>query len=897
MKLTVTRSLLALTVLALLSGPTRAQDESGGSSRVSDSSESLPPTADTVFVAPGPQSGPYFQTTPVETWFAPRTYFDARGGVLYGYEESFTSVGAFLPHFFEENAMVFADARGLASYDGRGGANLGLGWRYYMPGYDRFVGLSAWYDFDAGHIRSYNQMGLSFESVGRYMDLRMNGYIPVGNDQNVLATTLAGPGRFNGNSLFLSRFNEIETAFTGFDTEIGGPMPLLGRYGLSGYAGFYFFTGSSGSDFTGVSGRLNLQVNEDWSIGVQSTDDHVFGTNAQIQVVMNLPDGKAGRWLRPLSVRDRMMQSVFRNYRVTVEHEIQVTDELALNPKDNQPYFVVHVDPNGEDGAATGDGSFSNPYNQLAQFDTLPFAEKSQVDIIYVDPRTDGTSINLDDGVTLLSCQRLLSSSLSHSFGIAQFPGVLFDVPNAMLGQPLPVLENNTGGNVVTFADGAFMVQVSGFEINGSATGSGIVGTNNRSVAIDRNVIQNGVNGISLFNLSGLAANSEASFIDRNIIRFNQQDGVNISNSGAGPLDLFITRNHPTDIDLDQLDQVDADGDDVADLKSPDSLDGDGDFSNDGILGNGDDGIDLNADAGSVINVLFQENRIGGQVVNPADGTLTNAGNGDNGIEMDATAASRITAAILDHTPVPVTAPFDDGQGNLTDVTLFTADYRIGFNGNNGIAVTTANSEIDLLNTGGIRNNLINGNGRDTTVGGVGSGTGDDGDGIDIVSTANSTVTLGVFGNSIGAPSATDTSGNDITDPTLGNAGIGLRFSADSGSSLLAIGAADIPATPTTPAVINGNDFSFNAVSGIDIAASGSALVSFNIENNRIRNVVTDPTPPPLAALTFTLDGSSATNPFIITNLSDPGIDIVSVLWNLAPTSVSFDTNNVALNN
>lgn len=890
MKLTVTRSLLALTMLALLSGPARAQDESGGSARVSDSSSTLPPSsADPVYVAPGPQGGPYFNVTPVDLWFAPRTFFDARAGVLYGYEESYTNVGAFLPYMFEENAMLFADARGLVTYDGRGGANMGLGWRYYMPEFDRFLGLSTWYDFDAGHVRSYNQIGLSFESIGRYTDIRLNGYIPVGNDQNTLSTTLAGPGRFSGNNLFLTRLNEIETAFTGFDAEIGGPMPILGRYGLSGYVGFYFFNGSSGSDFTGVSGRFNWQVNEDWTIGVQSTDDHVFGTNAQLQVSMTLPDGKAGRWLRPLSVRDRMMQSVFRNYRVTVEHEIQARDELAINPKDNLPYFVVHVDPNGADGAATGTGTVNDPYNQLSQFDNLPLAQKELVDIIYVNPRTDGTSINLDDGVTLLSMQRLLSSSLPHQFGIAQFPGAAFTLPNAQLGQPLPVLTNNTGGNVVTFADGAMMVEVSGFEINGSATGSGIFGTNNQSVMINRNVIQGGLNGIQLFNLSGLNANGLASSIDRNIIRNNTLDGINISNSGAPALDLFITRNHPTDIDLDQAVSVDANNDGVADLTSPDSLDGDGDFSNDGIIANGDDGIDINADAGSVINVVFSQNRIGGQIVNPADGTLTNAGNGDNGIEMDATAASRITAAILDHTPTPVTTVFDDGAGNVSDVTLFTADYRIGFNGNNGVAVSTNNSTIDLLSTGGIQRNLIGANGQTTGVAG---------DGIDIVSTGNSVVSLGVFGNTIGAQLVRDTTGNDITDDTLGNQGVGLRFSANSGSALLAIGDPSVQVNADDVDLAGfSNDFSFNAVSGMDISASGSALVSLNIDSNRIRNVITAPTPPPLASVSFSIDGSSATNPFIISNLSDPGIDIVSVLWNLSPTGVSFDTNNIALNN
>ena len=727
MKRTAKRCLYSLVICVMIAGLVPAQDDGSGSARVSDAPTQLPSDSGPVFAGPAQPDGPYFNMTPVERWFAPRFYVDSRAGTLYGYEESFSSVGGFVPYFFEENAMLFFDGRGMAGYDGRGGANAGVGWRYYMPEIDRFIGVNGWYDFDASHARSYNQFGVGFESIGRYFDMILNGYIPVGNRSNNLSTALLGEGTFSGNMLLLDRFNEVESAFTGFDAQVGGPMPIFGRYGLQGYAGFYFFNSSaSKTDFTGVSGRLAWQLNEDLNLAVNFSDDHVFGTNTQMQISMTIPDGKPSRWLRPLSVRDRMMQSVQRNYRVTAEREIKISQEAALNPKDNEPYFIVHVDPNvAGDGVAAGDGTIENPYNLLSQFDNMVLADKSGVDIIYVRPRLDDTSTNLNEGVTLLSCQRLLSTSVPHSFEVAQNPGVQYMLSGYVPGQDLPVLTNNSGGDVVTFADGAYMVEVSGFEINGSATGRSITGTNNSAININRNVIQNGLDGIALFNLSGQQVDDMGSFIHSNIIRNNVNDGINVSNSGVGPLDLVIANNPPTTIDFDGVLDTDTDADGVNDTSAPDSLDGDNDFSNDGILANGDDGVDINADAGSIVNLLLDTNII--------------SSNGDNGVELDATANSVI-------------------RGSITNNVMNS-------NGTDGVAITASSSDIDFFNAGTISNNIISGNGDD---------------GISFTGTGNSDMSAALFNNTIGT-----------TQGIAANGGYGLNVSANSGNSLFVVGGPD----------------------------------------------------------------------------------------------------------
>lgn len=864
MKRKAKRCLCSLAICTLLAGTVQAQTD-GGSARVSDQPGPLPALAAPVYATPGfyggaPQGGLY-NATPVETVFNPRLTVDNRSNKLYGYENGYSTIGGFLPYRFEENSLLFADGRGMVTYDGRGGASLGLGWRHYAEDFDRIFGVSTWYDFDAGHVRSYNQVGLSFESLGRYFDMRLNGYIPVGEIQNKLSTTIptTPTSRFSGHQLLFQTIGQYETAYTGFDAEIGGPMPLLGQYGLSGYAGFYFFTSNANNgDFTGVSGRLSWQVNEDALLGFQATQDHQFGTNVQVQLAMTLPDGGSTGWFRPLRVRDRLMQNTFRNTRVTVQHVFKVDEVAAINPKDGLPYFVQHIDPNGALGVPNGDGSVEHPFRLLSQFDTLPTASKANVDIVMVRPRTDGSSGNLNTGVTLLDGQRLLSTSVSHGFTVAQLPGTIFNipVPANQLGQPLPLLANAAGGNVVTLASGSTMVEVSGFRITGNATGSGIIGSSNQAVLINNNVIENGVNGIALTNLSGLSLVGMESRIENNIIRGNTTDGVSVVNTGAAPLSLIIANNNPKDVNGNVI--TDYNGDGVKDLT--DSLDGDSNQTNDGIFNNGNDGIKIVASnsviATSIDNNLFQ-------------GAINNAitGNGNNGLELRALSKGVILGAIDNNT-----------------ITNQTHD---------GIAMVANAGTIDFFNVvdgkqGEIRHNVIAANGKNAAGSVIGTGNG-----IDVLSLGGSKVSLGVFNNTIGAALSAD----DPPQGTAaqGNAGIGLHVNATDTTAVLAIGAPNNPGNPPAiPAVINSNDFGFNAVSGIDINVAGASKLTYNIDNNRVVNAFTSTNPPPRDAVSFTFPGTSGPNgvPFEIDNLSDPGINITQVVWNLNGSLSQFDSDN-----
>ncbi len=665
--------------------------------------------------------------------FRPRINVDTRGGGLYGYEPGYTNLGMFLPYTIEDNtAILFGDVRAIITHTGKGGANVGAGWRWWMEDLDRIVGLSAWYDFDAGHVHSYDQIGLSFESLGRFVDFRTNGYMPIGKRDHMLGTVLDSTNtNFIGNGLFFNRTTSAEQTYTGFDTEVGGPVPLLGRYGVNGYLGGYHFVGNGqlGGSVTGVSTRLMAQVNEDVSVGVQLTDDNVFGTNVQAQVFVTLPEGTPSRWLRNPRVQDRLTSSVFRQFRVMAKVDTFDVPEAAINPKDGLPYFVTHIDPNG---AATGTGKFGNPLNSIAAYNNLSLAQRQQSDIIYVRPRTDDTNTNLDTGatlgtLTLFNGQRLLSTSVQNQFASNVITGGFGFLPGFVAGAELPNIFNSTGGNVVTLAPNATQcIEVSGFDITGSATGNGIQGSNNTWVAITNNDIHDALNGVLLTNTTGVGG--MAAVISDNSFHDNLNDGFRLVNTAAAPLELRMLGNSAID--------------------------------------NGDDGAEITVTGGGPLVLTV------GETTN-ADGTTKNpsvySSNGDNGMEINVT-NSTIAGRIADSTFNQNT-----NDGLRMDLDASTANFRdplLGYaiTGNEFAANTGSGVEINAINASTLGLSITANNFGTTGL----QGTGNQDDGLRI--SADSGVTVIDIGG------ATSADGNVFTG-NLEN-GVVLNLTGNSDNTL-----------------------------------------------------------------------------------------------------------------
>lgn len=475
--------------------------------------------------------------------FGPIFHVEGNFGDGLGYDTGYWGGGLMLPYFnIPGRGMTFFSVQGAGAEDGAV-VNLGLGYRQYARGWDRIFGISGWLDFDSGHEESYTRGGISFESLGKYIDLRANGYFLFDDDSEEISNSFTGDPFFRENFIIALRQIITEIPYHGADFEVGGPLPFLGRYGVYGHAGAYYLDAKDFDASVGFKTRIDVAATEDISINVNMSNDDIFGFNTNVSVAWQFPDGRAERFFKPRPVRERLSSQVVRQERIPVRLERDVEPEALINPDDSEPFFVIHTDPNRT--AGTGDGTFENPFGS---FEQARLINNPEIDIFRVVPRTDGSGTNLvlngpfvlfGTANTGFVQQRVLSSAVEHTILAEQG---LFDFPG-FTGGSLPIVSNsanNPGSGVFVLANNN---EISGFEINGIG-GNGVINT---APIVDwnlnRNEFVNHINAVALTNSTGLGL-----FTD-NVMTGTpgtSDNGLLILNNLAGTLNLVASDNEAT---------------------------------------------------------------------------------------------------------------------------------------------------------------------------------------------------------------------------------------------------------------------------------------------------------------------------------------------------------------
>lgn len=484
-------------------------------------------------VVNAPQNPPNYD--PRGATDAIKTRLDRRTSGLIGYDNGYTSVGGFVPFLSDRGNLFFIDGRGFVTDNGNFGANLGAGFRTYNEAADRVMSYSAWFDYDNGNINDYSQVGASIAMISRYLQWRANGYFVVSEDSHYVAESLDTNPFYTGSTLNLFRNTEYENAYSGFDLEAGGPAPILGRYGVTAFAGTYWLDGD-GDDALGVKGRFDWNVNEDLRIGGTITHDAVFDMNMQLSINFQLPSGGFRRWSRPSRPYDYMTRPDERDYRVHVDREV-IRDSVPLrNSGDDEALMIAHIVPDSITPMVTADGTgtVEDPFNSLAAFDALTLAEKAEFDIVLVSGG-DGLGTNLDTGITIVENQRLLSSGVTHDItGLAGnvVTPFTFEMPDTGTGEIhlLTNVNSTLGGEAVVAITNEVAVicdsptEVSGFVIDG--TNANILTGDHNAGIITANLLPGG--------LAPPGATGVTNFdINRNTI-LNTTDAVNITHVGDG---------------------------------------------------------------------------------------------------------------------------------------------------------------------------------------------------------------------------------------------------------------------------------------------------------------------------------------------------------------------------
>jgi len=575
-------------------------------------------------------NGGYIPFDPFGTRVRIRT--DIGDGV--GYNAGYQTISAFLPFHLEPDlSLVFIDARGFVTNRGDFAANVGAGFRMYVPEADRVFGINAWYDDDNTGFADYNQFGFGVESLGRSLDFRANVYFPLNDDVRTMSESLTGDIFFINHNIGLGRTRLIESPLKGGDVEIGGALPLLGDYGIRSYYGVYYYEGEESKTTWGFRTRTEALVTEDLSLQVAVSRDDLFGTNVTGAVTLLLPDGKPRRIMSRQPTQERLYAQVERQYRIAINRHVVDDFVYALRAGGRggsggpvgTPIEVVHIDNTAGPG---GDGSFENPFN------TLPGITDPTVDLIFVN-RGDGTSTGMDTGITLRNNQRLLGEGVAHTFTSQQGTFLLPGTSDTGL---YPVI-TNINGNAVTLASNN---EVSGFNIEAPLT-NGIFANNITHFDLNHlNITDAGARGISLLNAAGIGDVTDVTVTGSTL------EGIAVNNNGTAALDLLV-------------EDVTANANRVglalqANNSAIEALIADSSFmanTNNGIaLASGNGEIDLTVD--NVTSSGNGDHGIGAVLNNATlDLLVTDSSfemNGDAGIDIDATGGSNVNALLTGNT-------------------------------------------------------------------------------------------------------------------------------------------------------------------------------------------------------------------------------------------------------
>ncbi len=432
-----------------------------------------------------------------------------------GYNTGYSSLDIFLaPSPDQWSVMPFLNLRGHVLNDAKFATNVGLGFRALAG--CRVYGMNAYWDYRNTHRFHYNQVGVGFETLGTRWDFRLNGYLPVAaktsHPYHKHSASSVSFLRFSGNNALIqesaSSSNKVQFAMKGLDAEVAYHILKNKNFDVYPAIGPYYYQHKN-KHAIGGRVRVGAQLTKYLTVEVIDTYDNLFHNNVQGSVSVNIPFGpkpqakENGRFSGcddAYFVCQRMLQDVHRQEMIVVDsrHKRKSNDEVsvAINPATGLPYVFYFVD-----NTSSSAGTFESPFKALldAQMAAHPG------DIIYVFPG-DGTSTNMDLGITLFTNQSLLGASLAYPLSTTM--GNVIIPPMATT---LPVI-TNTGGAVVTLSGDNTLV--SGFYIE-NLNGSGIQGSLINNVAVKSNTIIGSNNdGVNLQNVGGLVN------IDHNAITF-----------------------------------------------------------------------------------------------------------------------------------------------------------------------------------------------------------------------------------------------------------------------------------------------------------------------------------------------------------------------------------------
>lgn len=236
------------------------------------------------------------------------------GGV--GYRHGYSTVeGLIFPAIDSTYIWPFIDIRAHRFDNTEYAANGGLGFRYYASEIEMIFGFNTYFDYRTNHFHKFHfsQVGAGFEFLHPYVDVRLNGYLPLKRWERVRKCTF----RNSSGQFFISR-KKVKAALDGVDLEIGSSLFHRDYIDLYGAVGTYFYERRCKGTWGGMY-RLRLNLYTYFFIEGLISHDPIYRVKGQGQIGVNVPLGCRAKnsWMQK-----RLTQPIQR-------HEIIVLDKYC----------------------------------------------------------------------------------------------------------------------------------------------------------------------------------------------------------------------------------------------------------------------------------------------------------------------------------------------------------------------------------------------------------------------------------------------------------------------------------------------------------------------------------------------------------------------------------------
>lgn len=451
----------------------------------------------------------------------------------YGQEAGQLSLGT-MKLFQGTDGMTFIDGQVTMNDESNVGYNLGIGYRWmslpifpFSPDAQKIAGVSIWSDgLSKGDGTFFPQIGGSLELLGEHLDLRANGYVPLGEGTQTRDFFQTGVLTYSGNNLATQLQGVADTSLTVGEIELAGRIANYDAWVFGGGYGF------NGGPFDGGGGKVGLRgyATPDLMVSVAIANDSEFDTNTLVNLTWFIGRTRAENCPRG-ELSDRFREPVIRNNYVALQQSTVFAAGGPLLNADGTPFSIVHVDSTAAPG---GNGTFENPLNSISNI----LANSKTGDIVLAH----GGSVFTGQSAVLQNEQIFIGEGGNNPFTVTQFGGRTFTLPETAPGAlagPVPQINNPVGAGV-TLADNNTVRNLS-FSGGASAITTSASGSNNMTLR-DLTIANTTGNAINL--VSVVAPDADDLDDDDNLTEtFNMLGTVAINNvtfSGSGDHDIFI---------------------------------------------------------------------------------------------------------------------------------------------------------------------------------------------------------------------------------------------------------------------------------------------------------------------------------------------------------------------